>query len=436
VAAIFTPATINLFSYEPALDTDLGLPPYDPVLLATQQLRDSFGDLFHASTLSVLVEADPHCKSGVRSARYFANVCGIAHSLLNLSRPDRPVLPSNLLGIAFYKPPGNDTLQCIPWRTQFQNMGQVQAAWIGNSVPSGHLLLTGRTITGIAIPGDVFAHFHRMYGHEWANLVSSDEQASLIIARLPWDTMSKSGFALIEDMRNLLSGSITPRLSGACSGVRAWEISATSVYLDFFNAAVGSLPRVGSLALVLTTPCVLLYFCSVLATLKLLLTVILPMTWVYGISVWYFRDEGTLADTGSAGLHWSVPCGSSCFLLALGLDYNIYYFGRVYEFRKAGLSDLESLRHGLASTGPVITCAGIIFALEFTGALLSEAPLHQQVGFVIIVGVLLDTFVVRSCLVPAALSIGASWNWWPATMPDPNLEMEKSIMDKLQKRVV
>merc|ERR1712203_151463 len=101
----------------------------------------------------------------------------------------------------------------------------------------------------------------------------------------------------------------------------------------------------------ITTPCVMLYFCSLLATLKLLLTVILPITWVYGIAIWYFGDGGLSADSDSVGLHWSVPCGSSMMLLALALDYNVFYFGRVYEFRKAGLSDLEAVRHGLAATG-------------------------------------------------------------------------------------
>jgi len=121
-------------------------------------------------------------------------------------------------------------------------------------------------------------------------------------------------------------------------------------------------------------------------------------------------------------------------LLALGLDYSIFYFSRVYELRRAGFSDREAIRHGLASTGPVITCAGIIFALEFTGGLLSEAPLNRQGGFVVVVGILLDTFVVRSCLVPAALSVGASANWWPAAMPDADIKVEKLMMQRLLKQ--
>merc|ERR1712151_1319772 len=142
--------------------------------------------------------------------------------------------------------------------------------------------------------------------------------------------------------------------------------------------------------------------------LKLLATVVLPMSWVYGCAVWIFSDGafdflGVSPLHSNGGLHWMVPCSTSMLLLALALDYNVFYFGRVVEFRLAGVPDLEAIRQGLASTGPVITCAGLIFALEFTGLFFSQTALNRQVGFVVVVGITLDTFVIRSCLLPAIL---------------------------------
>merc|ERR1711933_622535 len=102
--------------------------------------------------------------------------------------------------------------------------------------------------------------------------------------------------------------------------------------------------------------------------MKLLLTVIIPLTWVYGAAIWFFQ--------GFSGLHWIVPCTSSMLLMALALDYNVFLFGRTMELHRAGLSDLEAIRQGLASTGPVIPCAGVIFALDFSGLMMSEAPLN------------------------------------------------------------
>merc|ERR1711933_72003 len=111
---------------------------------------------------------------------------------------------------------------------------------------------------------------------------------------------------------------------------------------------------------------------------------------VYGSAVWCFQD-GLFDFLGKnvpvhscGGLHWMVPASTSMLLMALALDYDIFYFGRVYEYRKSGLSDLEAIRKGLASTGPVITCAGLIFAVEFSGLFFSDTPMNKQFGFVVV----------------------------------------------------
>merc|ERR1719163_899144 len=98
-----------------------------------------------------------------------------------------------------------------------------------------------------------------------------------------------------------------------------------------------------------------------------------------------FFDFHSSSQTHSdVGLHWSVPCMTAILLLALALDYNIFYFGRVFEYRKEGFSDVESIRRGLVSTGPVITTAGVIFAVEFMGMFYSATELNRQGGFVIV----------------------------------------------------
>merc|ERR1719215_1097053 len=104
-------------------------------------------------------------------------------------------------------------------------------------------------------------------------------------------------------------------------------------------------------------------------------------------------------------------------LLALAMDYNVFYIARVFEFRKAGLSDIEAIRRALASTGPVITRAGLVFAVEFTGLLSSDSVANRQAGLVVVASILLDVFVARGCVMPAVLSLGAEKNWWPTQMP-------------------
>jgi putative drug exporter of the RND superfamily len=103
------------------------------------------------------------------------------------------------------------------------------------------------------------------------------------------------------------------------------------------------------------------------------------------------------------------------FLVALGIDYNIFLMARVRE---------ETLRHGtakgmirgLAVTGGVITSAGIVLAGTFSVLALLPLVFLTEIGFVIAFGVLLDTFIVRSVLVPAlVLDIGPRI-WWPSRL--------------------
>ena len=111
----------------------------------------------------------------------------------------------------------------------------------------------------------------------------------------------------------------------------------------------------------------------------------------------------------------AVPLFGFVFLVALGIDYNIFLMTRVRE---------ESLAHGtpdgvvrgLAVTGGVITSAGVVLAATF--AALSVIPILflAQIAFIVAFGVLLDTFVVRTLLVPAlSLDIGRRI-WWPSAL--------------------
>ena len=165
-------------------------------------------------------------------------------------------------------------------------------------------------------------------------------------------------------------------------------------------------------------PLVLLVVFAVLAALlrALVLPVILIVTvvvsYVAAMGVGAFVFEHVFDFPGSDP---SLPLWAFVFLVALGIDYNIFLMARVRE---------EALRHGtrqgmlrgLAVTGGVITSAGIVLAGTFS--VLASLPLVflTELGFVIAFGVLLDTFIVRSVLVPALVfDIGARV-WWPSTL--------------------
>mmetsp|Transcript_26418 Transcript_26418/g.48573 ORF Transcript_26418/g.48573 Transcript_26418/m.48573 type:complete len:973 (+) Transcript_26418:63-2981(+) len=426
----FTPATLKMIRYVPAVDESLAFPPHAPAVIASKRLETDFeGKNQRGSQVFVLVEKHPQCAAGVRTNEYFQAQCDLANRLSGLRHDEVPLAASDLLGISFYSLPGQQHITCLPWKRNFRGWRDFLRAYKHNQSVDGDVLLTGNT----HFKSDTFIRYHKLYEQLWARAVSSDESASVILMQLPWSAMDMAGFKFIKDLRSLLQSPAWEPASTAdeaCSQVRAWELSMPSISMDYVETCVGWLPLAILAACGLTAPFIAISFCSVMAAPKLLLTVLLPLTWIYGLAIWCFQD-GLLDFLGphapmhsNGGLHWMVPASSAMLLMALALDYNIFYFGRVFEYRKAGLSDFEAIRRGLVATGPVITTAGLIFAIEFTGLLFSSTGINKQGGFVIVLGIVLDTFIVRSCMMPAVLSLGASWNWWPTQMPQLGLNTD------------
>ncbi|WP_082972545.1 MULTISPECIES: RND family transporter [unclassified Mycobacterium] len=116
-------------------------------------------------------------------------------------------------------------------------------------------------------------------------------------------------------------------------------------------------------------------------------------------------------------LHWSVPPLAFVVLVAVGADYNMLLVSRMRE------ESPRSMRYGiirtLGSTGGVITAAGLIFAASMCGLLFSSISTVVQGGFVIGVGILLDTFLVRTITVPAIAALVGRANWWPSRAGAP-----------------
>jgi RND superfamily putative drug exporter len=119
---------------------------------------------------------------------------------------------------------------------------------------------------------------------------------------------------------------------------------------------------------------------------------------------------------GFAGTDPSFPLLAFLFLVALGVDYNIFLMARVRE-EAPRHGTREGMLRGLAVTGGVITSAGIVLAGTFL--VLGVLPLVAltEIGFVVALGVLLDTTLVRSVLVPALVLDVGQRIWWPSCAP-------------------
>lgn len=145
---------------------------------------------------------------------------------------------------------------------------------------------------------------------------------------------------------------------------------------------------------------------SIIAPLYLVGTVIVSCASAVGIGVILFQF--ILGQQ----LHWSVPGFAFVVLVAVGADYNMLLASRLREDSARGIR--TGVIRTVRSTGGVITAAGLIFTASMSGLLFSSIGTVVQAGFVIGVGIMLDTFVVRTITVPAIATLLGRASWWPA----------------------
>ncbi|WP_449060366.1 MMPL family transporter [Planomonospora algeriensis] len=146
---------------------------------------------------------------------------------------------------------------------------------------------------------------------------------------------------------------------------------------------------------------------ALVAPLLLMATVVLSFAAALGVSGLVFTEL-----FGFAAVDTGVPLLAFVFLVAVGVDYNIFLITRIRE-EAAVRGTRQAALAGLSATGGVITSAGVVLAATF--AVLGVLPLIvlAELGFVVAFGVLLDTFVVRSVLLTALTLDVGRWMWWP-----------------------
>src|SRR5690606_40910102 len=146
---------------------------------------------------------------------------------------------------------------------------------------------------------------------------------------------------------------------------------------------------------------------SVIAPLYLVAPVALSSAFTLGLTDVLFR-----AVAGVQGLTWYMPFFTFVFLVALGVDYSIFLIGRVKE-EVPRHGTREGVHRAVAATGAIITSAGIILAGTFAALMTGTIMGLVELGFAVAVGVLTDTFVIRTMLVPALTVLFGRWAWWP-----------------------
>ena len=214
------------------------------------------------------------------------------------------------------------------------------------------------------------------------------------------DPYSTEAFELIEPIRDA-AHAVSPRpLVGG----------PTAVERDVRDAAGWDSSVIPPIMLLVVFLILIALLRAVVAPLVLIGTVILSFPAALGVGYFVFD-----VFFGFPGSDPSLPLFAFVFLVALGVDYNIFLMARARE-ETPSTAPAQGILRALAVTGGVITSAGIVLAGTFSVLAVLPLVFLTELGFVVAFGVLLDTFLVRSVLVPAlALMIGPTF-WWPSAL--------------------
>ena len=230
--------------------------------------------------------------------------------------------------------------------------------------------------------------------------VAAGSPGTLVQATLEPNPYSTTAFDLVDSIREAAHGAAADTLVGG----------PTAVEFDVRDAAGWDSTVIPPLILVVVFLILIGLLRAVVAPLVLIGTVILSFLAALGVG--YFVFDAFFDFPGSDP---SLPLFAFVFLVALGVDYNIFLIARAREETERHGSE-QGIRRALAVTGGVISSAGIVLAGTFSVLAVLPLTFLTELGFVVAFGVLLDTFLVRSVLVPAvALSLGDRF-WWPSAL--------------------
>jgi len=166
---------------------------------------------------------------------------------------------------------------------------------------------------------------------------------------------------------------------------------------DLLIAVISAMCLVLMIMLVLTR--------SLVAALMIVGTVTLSLGASFGISILIWQHIVGIE------LHWMVLALSIIALIAVGSDYNLLLVSRFKEEVPAGIK--TGIVRAMGGTGSVVTAAGVVFALTMASMVVSDLRIMAQVGTTIGLGLLFDTFIVRSFMMPAIATLLGRWFWWP-----------------------
>ena len=269
-----------------------------------------------------------------------------------------------------------------------------------NSTAMGQAYDAAKNDDSFYIPPEVFDNPDFKRGLKM--FLSPDGHAARFIISHEGDPATPEGISHVDPIRNAAKEAIkgTP-----VEGAKIWLGGTAAVYKDMRDGSKYDLMIAGISAASLILIIMLIITRSLVAAITIVGTVLISLGASFGLSVLVWQDIIGFE------LHWMVLAMSVILLLAVGSDYNLLLVSRFKEEIHAGIR--TGIIRSMAGTGAVVTSAGLVFAATMASFVFSPLIVMGQVGTTIGLGLLFDTLIVRSFMMPSVAALMGRWFWWP-----------------------
>jgi RND superfamily putative drug exporter len=239
-----------------------------------------------------------------------------------------------------------------------------------------------------------------------AQYISADGQTVQFVAILKDISSSPTALNAIPGLRTAVT-----QVAASAGASQNGVFSLNAFAYDITQTSQNDLNRIIPIVTVLIAILLALVLRSLIAPLYLVASVVLSYLAAWGLVAIVFVRLG-----GNDGVEFILPFVLFVFLMALGSDYNILVMSRIRE--EAQNKPLrEAVREAIARTGGTVTAAGTILAGTFAVlAIASNNTQTSSLGFGVAAGILMDTFLIRTLLIPALVVLLGRWNWWPSPL--------------------
>jgi putative drug exporter of the RND superfamily len=255
--------------------------------------------------------------------------------------------------------------------------------------------------SGTQIPPQLYNAYHAT-----GQYISTDGQMVQFVAVLRGEATGPAAQSAIPGLRAAVA-----QAANAAGAVDNGVFSQNAFIYDLNQTSVSDLIHLIPLVVLLIGVLLALVLRSLIAPLYLVVSVVLSYLAAFGATALIFVHVA-----GQGALYLLIPFILFVFLMALGSDYNILVMRRIREEAQAKPLR-QAVRDAIALTGGTVTTAGVILAGTFAVlAFTANNDNISQLGTSVALGILMDTFLIRTLLIPALVVLVGRWNWWPSSL--------------------